>query len=182
MKRSKLKLGKIEAVATEHSTLSILIFTVNGKEYAFPVEPIQEIVNCTGYSELPANASSAHGVISLRGVGVPVFDFSAMLAGTHSAIGKRSCIIIIEVKDVNVSHQTHTLGLLVDSVSVVLEIECDKVEDAPRIGEESAEDIFKQMIQINGSFILILNEEKLYSSLKFKTKNIENDNLKKVSM
>lgn len=175
MKRPSLKSGKIEAQNIEQATLSILIFTVNGKEYAFPVKPIQEIVNCAGYSELPANASSAHGVVSLRGVGVPVFDFNAMLAGKAANIGKRSCIIIIDVGDSSTTHKKQSLGLLVDSVSVVLEIEHDKVEEAPRIGEKNQADVFSRMIQLDGKFILILNETKLYSSLEInESKNFKN--------
>lgn len=180
MKRASLKSGKIEAQVVEHSTLSIIIFTVNGKEYAFPVKPIQEIVNCTGYSELPANTGSAHGVVSLRGVGVPVFDFNAMLTGKSSVIGKRSCIIIIDVNDN--ANKKQSLGLLVDSVSVVLEIENDKIEDAPRVGDKSSADVFSKMVQLDGKFILILNESKLYSSLELKTNDNENKNFKNVSV
>ncbi|MGZ3790438.1 MAG: chemotaxis protein CheW [Bacteriovorax sp.] len=179
MKKTGIKLGKVATQIIEHSSSSLLIFTVNGKEYAFPVKSIQEIINCTGYSELPANTTSAHGVVSLRGVGVPVFDFNAMLYGAASAIGKRSCIVIVEVETA-ASGKKHCFGLLVDSVSVVREIEHDKVEDTPHLGEKSDNDVFSGMIQLEGQFILILNEEKLYSRLESKSSGMEK--FKKASM
>lgn len=176
MKRISLKAGKSETRTIENSMLSLLIFTVNGKEYAFSVKTIQEIVNCTGYSELPANASAAHGIISLRGNGVQVFDFNSIVSGVVSQIGKRSCIVIIDVEEVIVSGKLQRFGLLVDSVSFVLEIEREKVEAAPHVGEKSVTDIFSGMIQLDGRFFLILDEKRLYSVLEFKSKINENIN------
>jgi purine-binding chemotaxis protein CheW len=164
VRRLSLRSNKTASQSVEQSTLSVLIFSVSGKEYALPVRSIQEIINCTGYTELPPVNNSAHGVVSLRGVGVPVFDLYSMINSKITNIGKRSCIIILDGADI-AKNKKQTTGLLVESVSVVLEIEKNQIEDAPQSGEKA--DIFSGMFQTNEKFILILNEKKLFGENQF---------------
>lgn len=162
MKRSSLKSTKTVAKSTEEAIFSILIFNIQGKEYAFPVTCIQEIINYASYTELPLMSNSAHGVVSLRGTGVSVFDLYALLSTKSSENNKCSCIIILSLNDTHASDKKQILGVLVDSVSSVLEISLGQIEEAPHVGDKSRSSFFSGMIQVNGRFVLILNEKILF--------------------
>lgn len=177
MKRPTLRSKKSIQQMQEQTTLSILIFSVNGKEYAFPVKPIQEIINCTGYTELPPVSNSADGVVGLRGVGVPVFDMHSIISHKSSTINKRSCIIILDMSDPLIAGKKQNQGLLVESVSVVLEIEQRLIEEAPHSGDKGAPDLFSGMIQYNGKFILIINENKIFKGQNDHSQSVNIDNL-----
>ncbi len=81
--------------------------------------------------ELPRMPSFFKGVINLRERVIPVMDLRLTFGMKETAYNDRTCIIIVEISGVRGSSLT---GIIVDSVSEVLNITDDQVEDVPSFG------------------------------------------------
>lgn len=77
-----------------------------------------------------------------------------------TAITKRSCIVIVEVES-DGDHQD--LGMVVDSVSEVLEIPTSEIEPAPSFGAKIRSDFISGMSKVYSKFVILLSMSKVLS-------------------
>ena len=100
------------------------------------------------------------GVINLRGSVVPVVDLSVRFGRKMASVTKRTCIVIIEIES---EGEKQDVGVVVDSVSEVLEIHRADVEPAPSFGARIRSDFILGMGKIDGKFVIILNANQVLS-------------------
>ena len=131
-----------------------LTFMLSGETYATSILCIKEIIQYGQLTEVPRMPEFIRGVINLRGAVVPVIDLSARFGKTSTAIGRRNCIIIVEVE---MDEETHSVGVMVDAVNAVLEIPASEIEPAPAFGANIRTDFIAGMGKIDGKFVIILN-------------------------
>ena len=96
-----------------------LTFMLSGETYAISILRIKEIIQSGQVTAVPRMPDFIRGVINLRGAVVPVIDLSARFGKPPTAVGRRNCIIIIEVA---IGAETQNIGVMVDAVNAVLEI------------------------------------------------------------
>ena len=104
--------------------------------------------------------SFIRGVINLRGSVVPVIDLSARFGGQPTALGRRTCIVIVEVQDDDLRHD---IGIMVDAVSEVLDIPNSEIEPPPSFGAKIRAEFIYGMGKVQGKFVIILNIDKVLS-------------------
>lgn len=131
-----------------------LTFMLSGETYAISILRIKEIIQYGQLTAVPRMPDFIRGVINLRGAVVPVIDLSARFGKPPTPIGRRNCIIIIEVA---LGTETHNVGVMVDAVNAVLEISNNEIEPAPTFGTNIRADFIAGMGKINGKFVIILN-------------------------
>ncbi len=131
-----------------------LTFMLSGETYATSILRIKEIIQYGQLTAVPRMPDFIRGVINLRGAVVPVIDLSARFGKPPTEVGKRNCIIIIEVA---IGEETHNVGVMVDAVNAVLEIPANEIEPAPTFGTHIRADFIAGMGKINGKFVIILN-------------------------
>ncbi len=73
------------------------------------------------------------GVINLRGKVIPVVDLRLRFGLEQIDYTERTCIIVVEIEGQNGTIQ---MGIVVDSVSEVLNIKGEEIEKAPSFGTE----------------------------------------------
>lgn len=106
-------------------SLQIVAFSVDGVEYAFPINHVKEIIR-----HIPPQPTSARdpwmlGVINLRGSIVPIIDLGTRLGRPTSAHDlQHAKILVLEQDDV-------TIGAVVTSVDEVRTISSEQVQAAP---------------------------------------------------
>ncbi|TAK65199.1 chemotaxis protein CheW [Methylobacter sp.] len=137
-----------------------LTFMLIGETYAIGILRIKEIIQYGQLTEVPRMPDFIRGVINLRGAVVPVIDLSARFGKQPTAIGRRNCIIIIEV---TMGDETQNVGVMVDAVNAVLEIPASEIEPAPTFGTNIRADFIAGMGKINGKFVIILNIQHVLS-------------------
>ncbi|MFZ2405245.1 MAG: chemotaxis protein CheW [Methylobacter sp.] len=137
-----------------------LTFMLSGETYAISILRIKEIIQYGQLTEVPRMPDFIRGVINLRGAVVPVIDLSARFGKQPTAIGRRNCIIIIEVA---LGAETQSVGVMVDAVNAVLEIPGSEIEPAPTFGTNIRADFIAGMGKINGKFVIILNIQHVLS-------------------
>ncbi|MEY3289235.1 MAG: hypothetical protein RLZZ419_1477 [Pseudomonadota bacterium] len=131
-----------------------LTFMLSGETYAISILSIKEILQYSQLTKVPRMPSFILGVINLRGAVVPVIDLSARFGKQSVQLGRRNCIIIVEV---DVGEETQNVGVMVDAVNAVLEIPIHEIEPAPSFGNNIRTDFIAGMGKINGKFVIILN-------------------------
>lgn len=137
-----------------------LTFMLTGEPYAINIQRIKEIIQYGELTEVPRMPAFIRGVINLRGAVVPVIDLSSRFGKRPTIVGRRNCIIIIEVE---VGSETQSIGVMVDSVNAVLEIPATEIEPAPKFGANIHTDFIAGMGKIDGKFVIILNVQYVLS-------------------
>lgn len=146
-----------QALEEQHQYLT---FMLTGETYAIGILRIKEIIQYGQLTEVPRMPDFIRGVINLRGAVVPVIDLSARFGKQPTSVGRRNCIIIIEVA---MGAETQNVGVMVDAVNAVLEIPADEIEPAPTFGTNIRADFIAGMGKINGKFVIILNIQHVLS-------------------
>jgi purine-binding chemotaxis protein CheW len=146
-----------ESLAQEHQYLT---FRLNKEMYAFGILNVKEILEYDKVTQVPMMPDYIQGVINLRGEVVPVINLARRFGLPASSVTKRTCIIIVEV---TTDAQLQDLGVMVDSVSEVLDILPADMRAAPGFGMRISTDFIKGMGKINDDFVIVLNEERVLS-------------------
>ena len=138
-----------------------LTFVTAGEEYAIRILKVKEIVEYSTITAVPNTPGWIRGVTNLRGSVVPVIDLAVKFALPASRITKFSCIIITEVMS---EGEMLTLGVLADSVSQVLDLLEDDIEDPPPFGTRVKLEYLLGMGRMDRKFCLILDIDKVLSA------------------
>lgn len=132
-----------------------LTFQIGREMFAVGILNIREIIEYGSLTTVPMMPEFVRGVINLRGSVVPVIDLSARFGRGESSINRRSCVVILEVEGLADSLQE--IGVIVDSVSEVLEIPPADIEPAPSFGAHIRSDFIAGMGKVEGQFVILLD-------------------------
>lgn len=153
-------------VKEEHQHVTFLI---GNETYGVGVEKVKEIIGMTDITHVPNTAYFMEGVINLRGSVVPVVDMRKKFNMQVRAYDSFTVIIIVEVKD-------RLIGMIVDSVSDVVNIPVSTIQSTPHFTAEIKTDFIKGIGQINDTLIIILDIDLILSEEEIKS--IETEDFK----
>lgn len=128
--------------------------------FALPIEHVREIIECSGLTPIPLMPSFLRGVINLRGAVVPVIDLAVRFGRERTLIGKRSCIVIVEVAQAD---SVQSLGIIVDTVSAVLAVQPDQVQARPAFGARLRADFIAGILEHQQQFMVVLDVTQVLS-------------------
>jgi purine-binding chemotaxis protein CheW len=137
-----------------------LTFTVSGEAFAIPIASIREIIEYRVPTDVPMMPPFIRGVINLRGRVVPVIDLAVRFGREKAAVSKRTCIVILEIRQQEAEQE---MGVVVDAVSAVVDIADSDIEPPPSFGSRLRADFISGMGKINEKFIIILNIDHVIS-------------------
>lgn len=140
--------------------LQVLTFGLGGETFAMPIVHIKEIIEYGQVTRVPMLPPFIRGVFNLRGAVVPVVDLASRFGGEPSAVGRRTCIVIVELA---LADAVLVLGVVVDAVSAVLEISPADIEPPPAFGARLRTDFIRGMGKVGGRFVVILDVERVLS-------------------
>ena len=137
-----------------------LTFMVGCETYAVDTLAVREIIGFGQLTQVPLMPACIRGVINLRGAVVPVVDLEARFGGAPTRVGPRTCIVILEVI---ADEDTHVLGVVVDAVSEVLEIEPADIRPAPAFGSRLPPHFISGMVKADDGFVVVLDVAQVLS-------------------
>ena len=132
-----------------------LAFHLGDEEYALDIIRISEIIKVREFTDIPRAPEFVLGIISLRGVVVPVFDLRRRLDLGTSEMMATSRIVVCQLDDL-------TVGLLVDSINQVINLDDDDVEPPPGVLAGLDREMVSGIGRYQGRMIILLN---LHSAL-----------------
>ncbi len=131
-----------------------LTFRLANEEFGVEIHRIREIVGMIGITRVPRAPKHVSGVINLRGSVIPVLDLRERLGLERREKSHASCIMVacLRVRDRNLN-----VGIVVDSVSEVLEINPDEIEPAPSFTTEVESGVVEGIGKVGERVIMLLN-------------------------
>lgn len=127
-----------------------LAFNLGREEYALDIAQISEIIKLRKFTDIPRVPEFVLGIISLRGVVVPIFDLMKRFRLGESVISAASRIIVCQEGELQV-------GLLVDSINQVIALAEKDVEPPPAVLTGFDRDLVKGVGRFQGRMIIILH-------------------------
>ena len=138
-----------------------LTFSVAGEEYGVSIVKVREILEYGAVTRVPRTPEHVRGVINLRGRVVPVVDLAVRLGLPASAVTRRSCVVIVEVK---VDGEDVVMGIMADAVSQVIELDDAEIEAPPSFGTRLDVGYLKGLGRAGRGFVLLLDIDRLLSA------------------
>jgi len=137
-----------------------LTFTLAEEEYGIGILKIKEIVGMLPITSVPQTPEFVKGVLNLRGKVIPVIDLRLRFDMGGIEYTERTCIIVVEIES-----QTGMvmIGIVVDSVSEVLNIKGDDIEDTPTFGTKLNTEYILGMAKMEGGVKILLDINRVLS-------------------
>jgi purine-binding chemotaxis protein CheW len=140
-----------------------LTFVLGGEIYALGILNIKEIIDYGNLTEVPMMPNFVRGVINLRGSVVPVVDLQARFGKGNTNIAKRTGIVIVETAKGENDDSQQDIGIIVDAVNEVVDINQQDIEPPPSFGTGIRPDFINGMAKRNGHFVILLNVNRVLS-------------------
>jgi len=153
------KIAKSLSVATDREG-KYLTFTLASEEYGIGIIKIKEIIGMMPITTVPQAPGFVKGVINLRGRVIPVIDLRLRFGLNRIDYTERTCIVVVEIPG---ESGTFTIGIVVDSVSEVLNIKADDIEEAPAFGTSRNTDYILGIARFEGGIRILLDIDKVLS-------------------
>ena len=152
--------GREEVKQLSGEVVQVVSFRLGGEEYGVDIAQVQEIIRMVEITRVPRAPHFMEGVINLRGQLIPIIDLRTRFGMPRIDKTKSSRIVVTEIG-------TKRVGIVVDSVSEVLNIPIENVEDAPEmiagVGTEYIQGVGKlgeRLIIMLDLTMVITSEEK----------------------
>ena len=144
-----------------HREGKYLTFSLDNEEYGIGILKIKEIIGMMRITPVPQTPDYVNGVINLRGKVIPVIDLRARFAMPRIDYNERTCIVVVEIG--TASARLH-IGVVVDSVSEVINIKDADIEDTPSFGTTLDTNYILGMAKSAGSVKILLDIDRILSN------------------
>jgi purine-binding chemotaxis protein CheW len=137
--------------------IEFLGLSLNREEYAIPVSQIKEIIRPIGMTAIPRSTPGLMGIISLRGVIIPVFNLKNKLTPIQSENREMreetdealKRIIIIQIDE-------GILGLFVDEVTEVIKIKESDIQPSPPLFSQNGQELIRGITRFRERLVILL--------------------------
>lgn len=137
-----------------------LTFTLGQEEYGIGILKIKEIIGLMPITTVPQTPDFVKGVINLRGKVIPVICLRLKFSMNSNDYTDRTCIIVVEIEGTS---GTILIGIVVDSVSEVLNIKGEDIEDTPAFGTKINTEYILGMAKTGGGVKILLDIDRVLS-------------------
>jgi len=151
----------MDAVAEKKDTSAMdgkfLTFILGKEVYGIEILKAREIIGLMDITTVPQTPEYMKGVINLRGKVIPVIDLRLKFGMPEEEHTQETCVIVVEVNNTS-------LGIIVDSVSEVSDINGREIEDAPSFGQGIDTSFIMALGKVKDKIIILLDIEAVLSS------------------
>jgi len=135
-----------------------LTFSLAGEEYGVDILGVQEVKVWTEVTVLPNTPAYIKGVLNLRGVIVPIIDLRARFKMPSVEYDATTVIVVLKL---NVGNKDRVIGLVVDSVSDVLDVPHSAQKSVDDFDLNSKSEAITGVATVNNKLVIMMNAAKL---------------------
>jgi purine-binding chemotaxis protein CheW len=132
-----------------------LTFTLHGESYGMDVLKVREIIRQSNITAMPQMPAHIRGVINLRGKIIPVMDLRRRFEFAETADTEKTCIVVVQVK--LPAGKPTPMGLVVDGVEEVINLNAADIEVTPEFGGQICTDYILGMAKVKGQVKALLD-------------------------
>jgi purine-binding chemotaxis protein CheW len=135
-----------------------LSFTLAEEDYGIGIVKIKEIIGMMPITSIPQTPEYVKGVINLRGKVIPVLSMRRRFGMEEDRYNDRTCIIVVEIAG---GSDSVIIGIVVDTVSEVMNIKGEDIEETPSFGTKLDTDYILGMAKTEGKLKILLDIDRV---------------------
>ncbi len=148
-------------MAQQHQTeaqdkLQCVTFNLENEAYGVNVMQVQEVLRKIEVAPIPGAPHYITGIINLRGNVVSVINARSRFGLPVVETTSLARIIVVEVQD-------QVIGILVDAVDEVVDVDYSEIAPAPNIGNQETSRYIDGVVNRNGKLLILVDLNKLYA-------------------
>jgi purine-binding chemotaxis protein CheW len=132
------------------ASFHLVTFHLANEEFGVEIGSVQEIIRATEITPVPGAQEHVQGVINLRGKIIPVIDLRKRFRLQEGGASEQQRIVVVEIGE-------KRLGMLVDSVSQVMRVPAEAVENIPEEATTIEDDYIQGIGKLNNRLIIMLD-------------------------
>jgi purine-binding chemotaxis protein CheW len=131
-----------------------LTFRLGNEDYGIEIRYVTEIVGLQNITEVPDMPHFVKGVVNLRGQVIPVIDVRLRFNMESREYDERTCIVVVSINET-------MIGLVVDTVNEVRNIEEDSISPPPKTAGAHSAQYIHGMGKIGDDVVILLSGQKM---------------------
>ena len=131
-----------------------LSFFLGKEEYAIEILKVQEIIGLMPITPVPRMPGYIKGVLNLRGKIVPVMNLRTRFGLQEIEYTEETCIIVVQ-------ENSYLMGIIVDKVSEVADIDGGQIEEIPTLGNGQQSEYLSGIGKVKEQVKMIVDVEKV---------------------
>ena len=132
-----------------------LTFTLADESFGIDVLKVREIIRMTNITAVPQMPAYVRGVINLRGKIIPVMDLRKRFEFSSQSDNAQTCIVVVQVRLPD--GKATLMGLVVDGVEEVLNLNESDIEPTPDFGGQIDTDFILGIAKVKGAVKTLLD-------------------------
>ncbi len=141
-----------------------LTFMLGDDAYGLTIRVVTEIVCLQDITPAPNFPDYIKGIINLRGKVIPVMDVRARFKMLAREPDERTCIVVVRVDG-------QSVGLIVDTVSEVVDIDDAQIEPPPKLHAGAGSPVIQGVGKLEDGVKILLNAHTLISQYDIRPAN-----------
>lgn len=145
------------AAVAHQTALEFITFSLGDQSFCLEITKIREIRRWVPVTALPHSSSDVLGVMNLRGMVIPIIDLGARFGLGAREPHPRNVVIVVAT-------ESNTVGLVVESVSEILAIPEDQIQEAPDIQASGLRRSVRGLISTDNGMTRVIDLEAVLES------------------
>lgn len=137
-----------------------LTFKLGEETYAVEVLKIKEIIRMQRVTPVPHLPAYMQGIINLRGKVIPVIDLRIKFGLESVEVTERTCVVVVQII-LSGDNRPTPVGMIVDAVEEVMNINEEQVEDNPDLGSTLENRFIDGLAKFDDIIVTLLNIDRL---------------------
>ena len=133
-----------------------LTFSLAAEEYGLEILKVREIIGIMDITSMPQMPAYVKGVINLRGKVIPVIDLRLKFGLEPAEYTEQTCIVVVDVGSL--------VGVIVDTVQEVLDIDEKQIDPPPPLGASVDTTFIMGMGKVKDDVKILLDIDKVLGS------------------
>jgi purine-binding chemotaxis protein CheW len=146
------------SAAKPASARQVLTFNLGLQTYGVDILRVQEIRGWAPVTRIPQTPLHVLGVLNLRGAIVPIIDLRMRLGMEQVAYSALTVIIVLSVE---LDNGRRDIGMVVDSVSDVIDIDIAALKPPPDLGIRADTAYIQGLATVTEQMIMLLHIDRL---------------------
>lgn len=132
-------------------------FAIGDEQYGVDIMAVREIKEWSKITPLPGQPDYVRGVLSLRGVTVPIVDLRCRFGQGMTEATPLHIVIIVQIGE-------QSVGLLADRVLDIVATSASQFQPVPRVTRDSRLDFLSGLVTIESGMIALIDLSRLLSA------------------
>jgi purine-binding chemotaxis protein CheW len=141
-------------VAQAPGSHQVLTFTLGPETYGVDILRVQEIRGWSPVTRIPQSPPHVLGVLNLRGSIVPIIDMRMRFNLDQAEYTAVTVIIVLSVESAS---GRRDIGVVVDGVSDVIDVDHAQVKPPPDLGGQACTEFIRGLAAVSENMVMLLD-------------------------